>query len=37
VQYGAVLSLAMWLPSLALLTFAQRFLRGNTVSAGFGV
>lgn len=37
VQYGAVLSLAMWLPSLVLLTFAQRFLRGNTVSAGFGV
>lgn len=37
VQYGAVLSLALWLPSLVLLTFAQRFLRGNTVSAGFGV
>jgi putative spermidine/putrescine transport system permease protein len=37
VQYGAVLSLALWLPSLILLVFAQRFLRGNTVSAGFGV
>jgi putative spermidine/putrescine transport system permease protein len=37
VQYGAVLSLALWLPSLILLIFAQRFLRGNTVSAGFGV
>lgn len=37
VQYGAVLSLALWLPSLVLLIFAQRFLRGNTVSAGFGV
>ena len=37
VQYGAVISLALWLPSLVLLIFAQRFLRGNTVSAGFGV
>jgi len=27
----------LWLPSLVLLTFAQRFLRGNTVAAGFGV
>ncbi len=37
VQYGAVISLILWLPSLVLLAFAQRFLRGNTVSAGFGV
>ena len=37
VQYGAVLSLVLWLPSFVLLSFAQRFLRGNTVSAGFGV
>ncbi len=37
VQYGAVISLMMWLPSLVLLSFAQKFLRGNTVSAGFGV
>lgn len=37
VQYGAVISLVLWLPSLLLLIFAQRFLRGNTISAGFGV
>ncbi len=37
VQYGAVISLVLWLPSLLLLTFAQRFVRGNTISAGFGV
>ena len=37
VQYGAVISLMLWLPSLVLLSFAQKFLRGNTVSSGFGV
>jgi putative spermidine/putrescine transport system permease protein len=37
VQYGAVISLALWLPSLVLLLFAQRFVRGNAISAGFGV
>lgn len=37
VQYGAVISLILWLPSLVLMAFAQKFLRGNTVSAGFGV
>jgi putative spermidine/putrescine transport system permease protein len=37
VQYGAVISLALWLPSLLLLSLAQRFLRGNTVAQGFGV
>ena len=37
VQYGAVISMMLWMPSLVLLGFAQRFLRGNTVSAGFGV
>ena len=37
VQYGAVISLMLWLPSLVLISFAQRFLRGNAVSAGFGV
>lgn len=37
VQYGAVISLLLWLPSLLLLVFAQRFLRGNAVAAGFGV
>lgn len=37
VQYGAVISLILWLPSLLILAFAQRFLRGNAVAAGFGV
>jgi len=37
VQYGAVISLILWLPSIVLLAFAQRFLRGNAVAAGFGV
>jgi len=29
--------LILWLPSLLLLIFAQRFVRGNAISAGFGV
>jgi putative spermidine/putrescine transport system permease protein len=37
VQYGAVISLMLWFPSLLLLLFAQRFVRGNAISAGFGV
>lgn len=37
VQYGAVISLMLWLPSFVLLSFAQRFLRGSAVAAGFGV
>ena len=37
VQYGAIISLILWLPSLVLLIFAQRFLRGGAISAGFGV
>ncbi|MFN8494619.1 MAG: carbohydrate ABC transporter permease [Caldilineaceae bacterium] len=37
VQYGAVISLMLWLPSLVLLSFAQRFLRGNALAAGLGV
>lgn len=37
VQYGAVISLVLWLPSLLLLIFGQRFVRGGTISAGFGV
>jgi putative spermidine/putrescine transport system permease protein len=37
VQYGAIISFILWLPSLVLLTFAQRFVRGNAISAGFGV
>ena len=37
VQYGAVISLVLWLPSFILLTFVQRFLRGGAVTAGLGV
>jgi putative spermidine/putrescine transport system permease protein len=37
VQYGAVISLILWLPSFVLLSFAQRFLRGSAVASGFGV
>lgn len=37
VQYGAVISLMLWLPSLVMLAFAQRFLRGNALAAGLGV
>ncbi len=37
VQYGAILSLILWLPSLLLLVFAQRLLRGGSLAAGFGV
>lgn len=37
VQYGAVISLVLWLPSFLLLAFVQRFLRGNAVTAGLGV
>jgi putative spermidine/putrescine transport system permease protein len=37
VQYGAVISLVLWLPSFILLSFVQRYLRGGAVSAGLGV
>ncbi len=37
VQYGAILSLILWVPSLVLLSFAQRLLRGGYLTAGFGV
>ncbi len=37
VQYGAVISLILWLPSFLLLIFVQRFVRGGAISAGFGV
>ncbi len=37
VQYGAVISLILWLPSFVVLAFAQRFLRGGALTAGFGV
>ena len=37
VQYGSIISFILWMPSLLLLIFAQRFVRGNAISAGFGV
>lgn len=37
VQYGSVMSLVLWLPSLLLVLFAQKFVRGGAISAGFGV
>lgn len=37
VQYGAILMLVTWIPSLLLLIFAQKFLRGRYFAAGFGV
>src|SRR5579864_1009422 len=37
VQYGAILMFVTWVPSLILLAFAQRFLRGRYFAAGFGV
>jgi len=37
VQYGAILMFVTWIPSLFLLVFAQRFLRGRYFAAGFGV
>src|SRR5262249_4751796 len=37
VQRGAIISFILWMPSILLLLFAQRFVRGNAVSAGFGV
>jgi putative spermidine/putrescine transport system permease protein len=37
VQFGAILSLALWLPSFVLLLFARRILSSRTLAAGFGV
>jgi putative spermidine/putrescine transport system permease protein len=37
VQYGAIISLILWIPSLVLLIFAQRFVRGGAIASGFGV
>ena len=37
VQNGAILSLVLWIPSIVLLIFAQRLLRGGYLTAGFGV
>src|SRR5262249_38164660 len=37
VQYRAILMFVTWVPSLILLGFPQRFLRGRYFAAGFGV
>jgi putative spermidine/putrescine transport system permease protein len=37
VQYGAIVSFVLWIPSLLLLLVAQRLLRGGYLTAGFGV
>jgi putative spermidine/putrescine transport system permease protein len=37
VQFGAILSVALWLPSFILLLFARRILSSRTLAAGFGV
>jgi putative spermidine/putrescine transport system permease protein len=37
VQYGAILSVTLWVPSLILLLFARRVLSGKTLASGFGV
>ncbi len=37
VQFGAILSLVLWLPSLLVLIFARRILQGKTLAAGLGV
>ena len=36
-QYGAILSLVLGVPSLVLLFFARRLVRGSYLTAGFGV
>ena len=36
VQYGAVLSVMLWVPSLVLLVFARRLFESRTFAAGFG-
>ena len=36
VQYGAVLSVLLWVPSLVLLVFARRLFEGRAFAAGFG-
>jgi putative spermidine/putrescine transport system permease protein len=37
VQFGAILSVVLWLPSFILLLFARRILSSKTLAAGFGV
>jgi len=36
VQYGAVLSVMLWVPSLVLLVFARRLFESRSFAAGFG-
>ncbi len=36
-QFGAIVSVVLWLPSLLLLLFVQRLQRGGYLTAGFGV
>jgi putative spermidine/putrescine transport system permease protein len=36
IQYGAVLSVLLWVPSFALMLFARRILSARTIAAGFG-
>ncbi|MBK9750093.1 MAG: carbohydrate ABC transporter permease [Chloroflexi bacterium] len=37
VQFGAIVSLVLWVPSVLMLVFAQRLLRGGYLTAGFGL
>jgi len=37
VQFGAIVSLVLWVPSVLMLIFAQRLLRGDYLTAGFGL
>lgn len=37
VQFGAILSVILWVPSLIMLLFARRVLSGRAFAAGFGV
>ena len=36
IQYGAVLSVLLWVPSFLLMLFARRVLSAHTIAAGFG-
>jgi putative spermidine/putrescine transport system permease protein len=36
VQYGAVLSVLLWVPSLVLIAFAGRLFDSRSVAAGLG-
>ena len=36
IQYGAVLSVLLWVPSFLAMLFARRILSARTIAAGFG-